>query len=172
MVKWIGIILFFSACCYFGETSSRRLFRRRNFLGEMALFTGALKSKIRFTGEEIFAAVRESAASYSLINKYFGSFDLGDFAEFSGAGFEEAWCSASAEAAAGSSLTVDDLNLLCGLGKGLGTTDTEGQIAHISMYEELFRESYLAAKEEAKIKGRLYRICGVCAGAAFALLFL
>lgn len=168
MVKWIGIVLIFAACCYLGESSGRKLFRRRNFLCEMTVFTGALKSKIRFTGEEIFSAVRESAEQQPLINKYFGAFALESLEK----DFEEMWNAASAEAAAGCSLTVDDLNLLCGLGKGLGATDTEGQIEHISMYEEFFRQSYQAAKEEVRVKGRLYRICGVCAGAAFALLFL
>lgn len=167
MVKWLGIALIFFACCYFGEVSGRRLFKRRNFLGEITVFIGALKSKIRFTGEEICCAVRESAAQ-PLVKKYFGNFNVVSGEE----NFSEIWNGMSADAAAGCSLTVDDLNLLYGLGRGLGATDTEGQIDHLSMYEEFFRQSYEAAKEEAKTKGRLYRICGVCAGAAFALLLL
>lgn len=167
MVKWIGIILIFFACCCFGEISGRRLVRRRNFLGEMTVFISTLKSKIRFTGEEIYLAVNESALQ-TLVQKYFGSL----ISEYSDDGFCNAWNKASDEAAAGCGLTVEDLDLLYGLGKGLGTTDTEGQIDHLSMYEEFFRQSYTAAKEEAKIKGRLYRICGVCAGAAAALLLL
>lgn len=169
MVKWIGIILLFAACCYFGESSGRKLFRRRNFLGEVTVFAGTIKSKIRFTGEEIFPAVRESAAQQALMGRYFGSFPLAEDCEKC---FEEAWNASAEEAAAGCSLTVDDLHLLYGFGKGLGVTDTEGQIEHISMYEEFFRQSYQSAKEDARVKGRLYRICGVCAGAALALLLL
>lgn len=167
MFKLLGITLIFAACCYLGEVSGRRLFRRRNFLCEMTVFTAALKSRIRFTGDELDLAVRESAAQ-PLVKKYFGSINVVSGEE----DFSGIWGEMSAEAAAGCSLTVDDLNLLLGLGKGLGTTDTEGQMDHLSMYEEFFRQSYETAKEEAKTKGRLYRICGVCAGAAAALLLL
>ena len=75
MVKWLGIILIFAACCYFGEISCKNLFRRRNFLGDATVFIGTLKSKIRFTGEEIYSAVRESA-SQPLVKKYFGGFNV------------------------------------------------------------------------------------------------
>ena len=110
MVKWLGIILIFAACCYFGEISSKNLFRRRNFLGDATVFIGTLKSKIRFTGEEIYSAVRESA-SQPLVKKYFGDFNVVSGED----DFSEIWNGMSAEAAAGCSLTADDLNLLYGL---------------------------------------------------------
>ena len=65
-----------------------------------------------------------------------------------------------------------DRELLSSFVKVLGTTDIDGELSHIKMYQELFSEQYKLSKEDIKNKGKLYRMLGLFSGLAFVVLFI
>lgn len=65
-----------------------------------------------------------------------------------------------------------DRELLSSFFKDLGTTDINGELSHIKMYQELFSEQYKLSKEDIKNKGKLYRMLGLFSGLAFVVLFI
>ena len=65
-----------------------------------------------------------------------------------------------------------DKELLSSFFKDLGTTDIDGELSHIKMYQELFSEQYKLSKEDIKNKGKLYRMLGLFSGLAFVVLFI
>ena len=68
--------------------------------------------------------------------------------------------------------TAEDQALLQEFGKGLGTSDTEGQTAHCSLYGELFSRQAEDARREVANKGKLYIMLGLAGGLGLALLLL
>ena len=85
-----------------------------------------------------------------------------------GKSFEQAW----AAAAENRVLPPNEQELLRGFGGGFGATDLQGQLAHCTLYGELTRRELRAAEETYQKKGRLWRMLGVCGGAAGALILL
>lgn len=65
-----------------------------------------------------------------------------------------------------------DRELLSSFFKDLGTTDIDGELSHIKMYQELFSEQYKLSKEDIKNNGKLYRMLGLFSGLAFVVLFI
>ena len=81
-----------------------------------------------------------------------------------GADFPEAWAKAV--------LTVpaDDRVLLLDFGLQLGTTDLEGQLAHLALCRARAEEKRAEARVDQTQKSRLYPILGAAVGAGAALL--
>ena len=57
-----------------------------------------------------------------------------------------------------------DLEVLTGLGKHLGDMDKKMQLMHLSIAEEEICGLLQEAKEEKRIKGKLYQTLGICMG--------
>lgn len=70
------------------------------------------------------------------------------------------------------SFNSKDKELLTSFFKDLGTTDIDGELSHIKMYQDLFSEQYRISKEDIKSKGKLYRMLGLFSGLAFVVLFI
>ncbi|MBQ9679895.1 MAG: stage III sporulation protein AB [Ruminococcus sp.] len=69
-------------------------------------------------------------------------------------------------------LTKDEITLLLGFTDGLGTSDCESQIKHIKLYTHLLQEQIIKAREDIKVKSKMYRIVPLSAGIALALLMI
>jgi stage III sporulation protein AB len=68
-------------------------------------------------------------------------------------------------------LTQSDIKLIDNIGKNLGTTDIEGQLASLSLYQNEAEASYSAAEADSLKKAKLYTSLGILAG-AFLIVFL
>ena len=60
--------------------------------------------------------------------------------------------------------------ILIRLGTSLGTTDTEGQLAALSLCRTQLRKAAGDASEVCRVKGRLYRVLGVLGGLMLGVL--
>lgn len=85
--------------------------------------------------------------------------------------WRQAWREAVASGARKEGFSREDLGLLYGFGEGFGASDTEGQLAHLSLYEDLTAAAMETARSELSRKARLYRMLGLFGGAAAAILF-
>jgi stage III sporulation protein AB len=88
----------------------------------------------------------------------------------SGLGFGEAWETAAAGFAA-NGLKPADQKLIVNIGKNLGTTDTEGQLSSLSLYQNEAETAYTAAETDTLRKAKLYTSMGILTG-AFLIVFL
>ena len=69
-------------------------------------------------------------------------------------------------------LDKKDFELLSAFGRGLGTTDSEGQIINCERHSRLIGENIETAKKDAEVKGKLYSALGVIGGIFLVILFL
>lgn len=65
-----------------------------------------------------------------------------------------------------------EAELLCDLGKRLGTCDANGQLSILKMYNEKFTVLCTQAEEIAATKGKMFRSVGTLAGAGAAILII
>lgn len=142
-----------------GYLYARRLRVRRDFLSRLQEFLCALSTAVRYRGEDIFTLVNSSGELFHLSNSGSASF------------FQE-WRDQCAALCRSFRLTRRDMELLEGLGKGLGTTDAQGQLKHIELYRALFEKQREAAFEEAAQKSKLYKALGLFAGVSVSLVIM
>lgn len=108
----------------------------------------------------------------SVIRKYGGELSfLSPVGKEHAGSAQEAWQKAVDTGARREGFTTSDAELLSGFGKGFGASDTEGQIAHISLYENLTETALQMAREDLSKKEKLYRMLGLFGGTAAAILF-
>ena len=69
-------------------------------------------------------------------------------------------------------LNGTDMALLRDFGDGLGTTDVEGQLSHIALYQGMFSKQQSGAEDDILQKSKLYKSLGLFAGVSAALMFL
>lgn len=69
-------------------------------------------------------------------------------------------------------LTKDEISLLLGFTDGLGATDGESQIRHIQLYTNLLQEQIIKAREDIRVKSKMYRIIPLSAGIVLAILMI
>ena len=103
-------------------------------------------------------------ASFKPSAEYIRSFAKGIALDFSIYGASEALVAACYE------LENTDMQLLTDFGERLGTTDADGQLAHIAHYREIFAARLDDARQEAAQKAKLYKTLGLFGGVSAALL--
>lgn len=65
-----------------------------------------------------------------------------------------------------------DRELLAGFAKGLGASDTQGQLSHLELYMALTKDSLAGARAEYAQKYRLYTALGLFGGLAVCVVLL
>ena len=61
---------------------------------------------------------------------------------------------------------------LCEFYRGLGTTDLEGQLAHLATYGRVFEKRFNVSQEQYEVKGKLYRSLALLCGLMIAILLI
>ncbi len=161
MVKYIGLLFIVSACFLTGIYLSLRLKFRFEFLSSFKGFMSNLETNIRFSSRDIFELIKASAPEN--ISGIFGD-ERTEFYTY--------WENTIKNIPSRYALKKEDLNLLAQFGHMLGTTDIEGQLNHISLYKELIETNIENSKKELNEKSRLYKLLGLFAGIAAALLLI
>ena len=67
-------------------------------------------------------------------------------------------------------LFADDCALLRGFADGIGRSDVDGELRHCGEYRKAIDDHLQQAREELRVKGRLFMTVGVCGGLLTALL--
>lgn len=148
-----------------GNCFSERLTNRRKSIASLIEALSRMKAYLSFGEYEVFRLVKESFSGV----KVFDAFCVCDETE---ADFTSWWRNNVLSLDKSTGLTREDKELLLRFGENLGITDTDGQIAHLELYAQLFAENLACAKEAEKTKGKLYRVLGFSAGCALILIIL
>lgn len=162
MVKYIGLVMIVICCFGAGYYFSLRLKSRYEFLSSFKDFLSALEINMRYKNTEIFSLIKIS--SPDLIKSVFKEKNDSDFQLY--------WSNCVAEIPKSYALKEEDYNLLYEFGKLLGTTDTDGQINHINLYQELINTNIDNSLSELKSKSKLFKLLGLFSGLTIALLLL
>ncbi len=126
-------------------------------------FLTASKTEIRYSATPVAALARKYGEDLPFLKRCAEKCEAGE-------NWDEAWKSAVMESAERDGFPRDDEDLFLNFGAGFGTSDTEGQISHFSLYLELGKAELESAKEERGRKSKLYRMLGVSGGVAAAIL--
>ena len=84
--------------------------------------------------------------------------------------FDEAMAQALASRAQDMHMKKSDIDILASFFRGMGTTDTQGQIANCELHEVQLETALHAARERQKTHGRLYRTLGLLSGIMVCIL--
>jgi stage III sporulation protein AB len=167
-MKTIILIALAGVCTVVGTYFRAGLMRRVIILREIRYMLDEIVMLIRFRGATVGEIIETLNADNRLTDLTF----LGAVYESyrDGASFSDCWAEA-VSAFRQNGLTVSDVKLIENIGKNLGTTDIEGQIASLSLYQNEAETAFTAAEEQTGKKAKLYTSLGILAG-AFLLVFL
>ena len=155
-MKVAGLLLLAAACTAVGLAESRKLGERAAYLEGFLRFLTQAEAEIRYGMMPVREVVFSCRSQMELLD-----FCASKLA--AGVPFPSAWRQ-SAERFGG-----EDTQFLLDFGKGLGSTDLEGQLAHLQLYRKLAESRLKEARANRDQKGKLYRQLGVYGGIALAL---
>lgn len=166
MIRLIGVLLIFSACCSVGMNISlgmKKKLERLNLFRRMTDETATLIRYRSLTVREIFLLLKENSAYSELL--FLHNADFSDKSRPAG----EIW-----QESINSDLTLsgEEKKLLIQLGSQLGTTDTQGQLSVISVFNESLDCMIQKQSEKYAVKGKLCRSMGILGGAMAGILII
>ena len=146
-----------------GTLLCKKLGARRDFFGKFSVFISLLQTQIRYNSADIFTLVSSCAMGAGL--EYFdGANEALPFAVF--------WDDEINKIPKKAGLNNSDKELLFEFGSLLGTTDIEGQLKHLELYESIFKKRLNDCQAEFRDKSRIYRALGLFGGISAALIIL
>lgn len=166
MIRLIGVFMIFSACCAAGMIISASIRKKLERLNLFRRMSDEISTFIRYnslTVREIFMKLQENKAYSSLA--FINAYDYG----FKGRAAAAIWLEGIDS---DPELTADEKHILSQLGTQLGTTDTQGQLSVISIFNEELEAMIKKQSERYAVKGKLYRSIGVLAGAMLGILII
>ncbi len=165
MIKILGLVLLMLSSFLFGQLLASTLYKRKAFLQDFVSFLTTLQIRIRYSNCELKNLISQSMTQPMLKNNK-------DFIVNDGNQFNISWENSVEKIPKIYGLTKEDKKLLYEFGKGLGTTDVEGQIEHISLYITLFTNAFKNADENINKRSKLYRMSGLIIGAVTAIMMI
>ncbi len=145
-----------------GYMESHKLAVRVEKLEAFVRFLSSARAEIRYSSMPVESVLQAHGEGISFFSGLRGA--------PAGRNWNEAWDEAVSQHAREEGFSPKDLELLKGFGAGFGASDTEGQLAHFSLYETLAASSLKEAREQRDRKSKLYLMLGVFGGMAAAIL--
>lgn len=166
MIKVIGVILIVVCSGYIGFYKSNKLKNRVNKLSIISFMLEEILIMIRYkamTVYDIFSSLKENKmfSELDFINNLNIDYKKSFYAEFS-----------KAVELSDSSLSNEEKDLLKQFGNCLGTSDIEGQISTIKMYQKSFDLLHTRLSCECEKKSKLYQSLGILVGAFISIIIL
>ncbi len=166
MIRLLGVLFIFTASCFMGMQLSsmmkkklERLISYRQMSDEIATLIRYRNLKIR----EIMIHLKESEMYSELDFLHNAEFD--DKSRPVG----EIWLE---NIRLDSKLSSDEKKLMSQLGMQLGTTDTEGQLSVLCVFNKSLNTMIEKQSEKYAVKGKLCRSMGILMGAAVGIMIL
>lgn len=166
MLKIIGALMILTSATLLGFYRSDKLRRRCVFFKDFISFLSLFKARLRYECTDIKTLVGECGRFPSLEPL------CGEFSAESDAPVKALWEKGIAKCCAASSLNDEDAALLREFGMPLGSTDMQGQLEHICLYETLAQKHLSDAERSFLKNGKLYKMLGFFAGTAAAITIL
>lgn len=153
--SWVGVLI------------SQRILTRLKFFEKILSFTIMLSTQIRFSGDNLFVILERE--NESLLTPIFNECVNSKESKMS---FANKWQKGVDKLPKSYGLNSDDKLLISEFGRGLGTTDIEGQLEHCALFLTRFEEKISEIKEDSKQKVKLYKTLGVFFGIALVILII
>lgn len=161
-LKILGCLLLVAAAYSAGALLAKRLYARRDFLNRFKAFLETMKTRLRFSGGDIFIVVQSCIDQTRLPMPFCGGSEP----------FEACWNKAVGGIPRFWSLGKADIELIYECGSQLGKTDLEGQLSHLGLIEARLDLLIAQAEENIGKKSKLYKTMGFFAGASAAILLM
>lgn len=167
MIKIIGIIIVISVSSFTGLYFSLSLKNRVVVLKKLNYMLDEIMIMLRYRSATVYE-IAETLAS----DERFAEFEfLSSIKPDGEKPFRDSWCEA-AENCKLFGLKKRDTELICDIGKKLGTSDLDGQISVIKLWQAEVMTAISSAESEYASKAKLYRTMGVLTGAFISIMLI
>lgn len=169
-MKFLGAVLLFSVCTFFGFWKSRLFVRRSEELRQLRGSLSALETEITYGATPLYLACkhigeRESGPVGRFFNRVANRLSQSD-----GLSAFECWQQALTDTKPELAILEQDRKILIRLGSKIGLSDKQDQIHHLRLAQTtLETEESHAIKEQEKYE-KMYRSLGVLAGVLLVIL--
>lgn len=166
-IKYIIYIFILAICTYIGFLISKKYLYRFQELNEFKTALNTLKTKIRFTNENLKDLFLELATTYyGNVATFFQSVatNLNTYDATT------SWNLALNESPL--SLKSSDKEALKSMGKMLGKTDLDGQLSEIEVTEIFLETQIVDAKKEKDKNEKMYRTLGIVTGIGIVIILV
>ena len=171
-MKLIGILLIAAVGIWLGISASLGLGKRVTALSQAEKLVTSLRSRIRYTAAPVQELLMEAQDSGEYPALRFLQYVCWSLKTAAIPDVQKLWEDSLKKADGAPGLNRQDIELLTEFGRGLGTSDVEGQISHCELYQELLQKQMETARQDVSSKGRLYVTLGITGGLGLALLLL
>ena len=167
MIKIIGIITVISVSSFTGLYFSSSLKNRVAVLKKLNYMLDEIMIMLRYRSATVYEIAETLAA-----DDRFAEFEfLSSIKPDGEKPFRDSWCEA-AEKCRPFGLKKRDAELICDIGKKLGTSDLDGQISVIKLWQAEVTTAISSAESEYASKAKLYRTMGVLTGAFISIMLV
>lgn len=158
-------IIFIAAGMFLGMYQSFKLKRREDFLSEILQLLEEMSVQMKYRMLPVEQLIEEmSGGRFIFIDKVYEILKSKNNYDW-----RFAWEKAVVET---SEINGEDCELLISVGKQLGNSDINGQLALLELNKSLFRARFSEAVAENNKKGKMYRSVGLLAGLGVAIIIL
>lgn len=167
MLKLIGMLTLITTGSFLGFSKSKQLSNRVEFLEQYIRLLSYIETQIRYSSECLVDLLMscEMDEKFSFINCCLDKVA-------NGVSFSKAWYYGVQKIPKETGLKCEDINLIANFGKGLGTSDIDGQVSHCELYKNLISENLSDARIQKQKKYKLYQMLGVCSGICAGLFLI
>lgn len=163
-MRYVGFLLLILAGGSCGFLTATQLRRRAQVLETTVCWIRYLQTEFRFHATPLVRALEACACQPAFRELTF----LRESVTLSGSPAERL-NTAIRQQARPLGLTVADVEMMTQLCAGLGVTDLEGQLSHLEIYAARLELQQTQAWEQYRCKGKVYRVLGLGASLAVAL---
>lgn len=156
-----------TACALTGQWISLGLKKRIESLEQIKIMIQFFETQLNFCRTPVLDLLLKAEKRFD--NRSFKFIKMCRDICDEGRSFSDAWENAVCSFIP-SGFTKKDKEFLISFGNQLGRTDLEGQTAICRLYDSLFDEQLIAAKEDLRRKGSLYSGLGLAGGLLFAVI--
>lgn len=175
IIKWTSLIIIMILATLLGNILSKKYKNREKELKGLKRNLNLIETKIKFTQQpltEIFEEISKSEEDNQAINIIFKKAYEKMKSDLEEKAFRTIWSEALKESRDQLNLTDEDINIVDGLGKTLGTTDIDGQVKEIEITKEFIDNQIEKAEEERRKNEKMYKTLGGIAGIGIAIILI
>lgn len=165
MLKLSGLLSVFIMFVLFGFYFSGILKRRVEIFRQTRYMIEKISSMIKYNSYNVFEICDEIKNDESLYEMTFIPFE-----KISGTPFCELWTDCVKKWNV--PLKSDERNVYLNIGKSLGTTDKDGQISSLMLFDSEIQKILYDAEKEYSEKSRLIKMLGILSGAFVSIMLI
>lgn len=170
-MKWTSLISIFLLATWIGNMIAKKYKNRVKQLKELKVILNIIETKIKFTQQPltvIFNEIANNEINRKSVNIIFKEASK----KIEKQSFIQVWSEAITKTKEKLDLTEEDINILEGMGKTLGTSDIEGQTKEIEIIKEFIDNQIEKAEEERKKNEKMYKTLGGIVGIGIVIILM